>query len=188
MEPPVFPLATNPMTRERGYTGKGAPVISFDLVHDVDWVEMVCAPQGFGSEFWANIQFFNLPTVDVIEKFILDSVLRAGSRPCPPFTVGVGIGGSFDKAARMARMSLLRHIGERNREPQIALWEERLLDAVNQTGIGPMGIGGDTTALAVNVEVSSGHSSVPVAVCFNCWPNRRMRAKIHSDGRIDYYE
>jgi len=188
IKPPLLMLITNPLTRERGYVGEGIPVVSFDLIHDADYIEVTCAPRGFGCGLWATLQIFNYPPLEVIEKFILESVLRAGSKPCPPVMVGIGIGGTFDNATRLAKVAMLRRVGEKNKNADIARWEEGLLRAVNETGIGPMGLGGKTTALALNVEVSSGHGFTPVAVCFSCWPNRRMRAKIYGDGSVDYYE
>jgi fumarate hydratase subunit alpha len=126
--------------------------------------------------------------MEVIEKYIMECVLRAGAQICPPVVIGVGIGGSFDQAPKLAKEAVLRTIGKRNPDPSISKMEEELLRAVNEAGIGPMGLGGNTTALAVNIEVSAGHAFIPVAVCFNCWPNRRTRAKIYEDGRVEYYE
>jgi fumarate hydratase subunit alpha len=102
--------------------------------------------------------------------------------------VGVGIGGSFDHCAKLAKLATLRRFGEKNPEPILADMEERLLMAVNKSGFGPMGTGGDTTALAVHIEYASGHGFTPVAVCFNCWINRRAGARIYNDGRIERFE
>jgi len=115
-------------------------------------------------------------------------LLKAGSQHCPPVVIGVGIGGSFDHCATIAKHATLRPFGQKNPEPILAAMEERLLAAVNKTGFGPMGTGGDTTALGVHVEYASGHGFTPVAVCFNCWINRRASARIYNDGRIERFE
>jgi fumarate hydratase subunit alpha len=115
-------------------------------------------------------------------------VMQAGSQHCPPVIIGVGIGGSFDVAARIASKATMRAIGTTNPEPVLAEMEDRLLRAVNATGFGPMGTGGDTTALAVHVDYASGHGYTPVAVCFNCWINRRTRARLHADGSVERFE
>jgi fumarate hydratase subunit alpha len=188
IEPKILGLITNPLTQERGYSGERVPIISFDMVHNADYIEITCAPKGSGSGQWADLQVFGLVGRDVIEKYIMECVLRAGSQPCPPVIIGVGIGGSFEYAAKLAKEATLRRIGTRNPNPTIAKMEENLLKAVNMTGIGPMGLGGNTTALAVNIETSAGHAFIPVAVCFSCWPGRRMRAKLYEDGRVEYYE
>ena len=102
--------------------------------------------------------------------------------------IGVGIGGTFDHCAKLAKLATLRPLGERNEEPILADMEERLTKAVNKTGFGPMGTGGDTTTLGVHIEYSSGHGFTPVAVCFNCWINRRTRARLYNDGRVERIE
>jgi fumarate hydratase subunit alpha len=128
------------------------------------------------------------PPLETIEKFVLDSVLTAGSQPCPPIVVGVGIGGSFDHAAKMAKEQVLRPFGQINPEPILAGMEQRLKDAINATGFGPMGTGGDHTAMAVHIDYSAGHGYTPVAVAFNCWINRRTSARIYNDGRVERHE
>jgi fumarate hydratase subunit alpha len=137
-----------------------------------------------GAGLWAAMEVFSYPSLAVIEKFVLDTVVRAGSRTCPPVVIGVGIGGTFDYAAKIAKKATLRPVGEQSPEPIVSAMEERLLKAVNKTGFGPMGTGGDTTALAVNVEYAAGHGFTPVAVCFSCWINRRTRARIYDNGEV----
>jgi fumarate hydratase subunit alpha len=102
--------------------------------------------------------------------------------------IGVGIGGTFDYAAKMAKEATLRPFGQQNPEPILADMEARLLKAVNMTGFGPMGTGGDATAMAVHIEYSSGHGFTPVAVSFNCWINRRTRARLYDSGEVVRYE
>jgi fumarate hydratase subunit alpha len=188
IDPPILKHVTNPLTRERGYKGKDMPMVSFDLIDGADYVEITCQPKALGSGRWAALEIFSFPELDVIEKYVMDCVLKAGSQHCPPVVIGVGIGGTFDYCAKIAKLTTLRPYGQHNPEPIIANMEQRLLKAVNKTGFGPMGTGGDTTALAVNVEYASGHGFTPVAVCFNCWINRRASARIYNDGRIERFE
>jgi len=188
IQPPLLQHVTNPLTLERGYKGKDMPIVTFDLVDGADYLDITCSPKALGSGRWAALEIFSFPTLDVIEKYIMEVVLRAGSQHCPPVVVGVGIGGTFDYAAKMAKEAMLRPFGKRHPEPIVAAMEERLLRAVNATGFGPMGTGGDTTAMAVHVNYASGHGFTPVAVCFNCWINRRTRARIFNSGKVEYSE
>jgi len=188
IDPPILKHVTNPLTRERGYKGKDMPMVSFDLIDGADYVEITCQPKALGSGRWAALEIFSFPELDVIEKYVMDCVLKAGSQHCPPVVIGVGIGGTFDYCAKIAKLATLRPYGQHNSEPIIADMEKRLLAAVNKTGFGPMGTGGDTTALAVNIEYASGHGFTPVAVCFNCWINRRASARIYNSGKIERFE
>ncbi|MBV9629722.1 MAG: fumarate hydratase, partial [Xanthobacteraceae bacterium] len=151
IDPPILKHVTNPLTRERGYRGKDMPIVSFDLVDGADYVEITCSPKALGSGRWAALEIFSFPELEVIEKYVMDCVLKAGSQHCPPVVIGVGIGGTFEYCAKLASLATLRPYGQHNPEPVIADMEQRLLQAVNKTGFGPMGTGGDTTALAVNI-------------------------------------
>jgi fumarate hydratase subunit alpha len=188
IDPPILKHVTNPLTRERGYKGKDMPLVSFDLVDGADYVEITCSPKALGSGRWAALEIFSFPELDVIEKYVMDCVLKAGSQHCPPVVIGVGIGGTFEYCAKLASHATLRPYGQPNPEPIIADMEQRLLQAVNKTGFGPMGTGGDTTALAVNIEYASGHGFTPVAVAFNCWINRRAGARLYNNGEIIRFE
>lgn len=188
IQPPLLPHVTNPLTLERGYQGKGMPIVTFDLVDGCDHVDITCSPKALGSGRWAALEIFSFPDLKTIETFVLETVLKAGSQPCPPVVIGVGIGGTFDYAAKMAKEATLRPIGQAHPEKVVADMERRLLDAVNQTGFGPMGTGGDSTAMAVHVEYAAGHGFTPVAVAFNCWINRRTRARLFNDGRVEVVE
>ncbi len=188
IEPPLLPHVTNPLTLERGYKGRGMPIVTFDIVDDCDFVDITCSPKALGSGRWAALEIFSFPDLHTIEKFVLETVIRAGSQPCPPVVIGVGIGGTFDYAAKMAKEATLRPIGTPHEEATVAAIERRLLDAINQTGFGPMGTGGDSTAMAVHVNYAAGHGFTPVAVAFNCWINRRTRARLYNDGRVETVE
>jgi fumarate hydratase subunit alpha len=188
IQPPLLPHVTNPLTLERGYKGKGMPIVTFDLVDDQDFIDITCSPKALGSGRWAALEIFSFPDLATIEKFVLDTVIKAGSQPCPPVVIGVGIGGTFDYAAKMAKEATLRPIGEPHPEQIVADIEKRLVAAVNKTGFGPMGTGGDSTAMAVHVNYAAGHGFTPVAVAFNCWINRRTRARIYNSGRVEVVE
>jgi fumarate hydratase subunit alpha len=188
IDPPLLKHVTNPLTNERGHKGRDMPLVTWDVESGADWLEILCQPKALGSGRWAALETFSFPTLAEIEAYVMKVVLQAGSQHCPPVIIGVGIGGSFDVAARIASKATMRAIGTTNPEPVLAAMEQRLLRAVNATGFGPMGTGGDTTALAVHVDYASGHGYTPVAVCFNCWINRRTRARIHADGSVERME
>lgn len=188
IQPPILRMVTNPLTHERGHAGKDVPVTSVELVDDADYVEIVCAPKAMGSGRWEALDTFVYPTLETIERYVLDVVVKAGSQPCPPIVVGVGIGGTFDHAARMAKQQVLRPFGQTNPEPILAAMEERLLAAINQLGFGPMGTGGATTAMAVHIDYAASHGFMPVAVALNCWINRRTGARLYQDGRVEWFE
>lgn len=187
-DPPILQMITHPLTHVRGHAGRNMPLVSFDLIDDADYVEITCAPKALGTGRWEAVGTFVYPSMEQVETFVLETVVNAGSQPCPPIVVGVGIGGSFDHAARMAKEQVLRPFGQTNPDPMLSAMEVRLKDAINATGFGPMGTGGATTAMAVHIDYSSGHGYVPVAVAFNCWINRRTRARLYEDGRVERHE
>jgi len=165
---PLRPNAVEPLTRKNSgdNSGTGLPDIKYELV-DGDRLTLTVAPKGAGSENMSALVMLNPTEVDRIKDFILETVLNAAGMPCPPIIVGVGIGGSFDKAARLAKSALLSDIDEMNS------FEREILDDINSLGIGPMGLGGSTTALAVHVKTAHCHTaSLPVAVNIQCWANR----------------
>jgi len=184
IQPPILKFVTNPLTNERSYQGRGMPIVTWDVVDDADYVEIVCSPKALGTGRWESVETFVSPDLATIEQYVLDSVIRAGSQPCLPMVVGVGIGGTMDYAAKMAKEALLRPVGSENPDPMLADMERRLLAAVNATGFGPMGTGGDSTAMAVFVDYCAGHGYTPVAVCINCWINRRTSARIYDTGEV----
>jgi fumarate hydratase subunit alpha len=188
INPPILKHVTNPLTQERSYAGKDMPIVTWDVIDGADYLDITCAPKALGSGRWADLEIFSFPSLETIERYVLDCVLKAGSQHCPPVVIGIGIGGTFDHCAKLSKMATLRPMGQPNPEPILAAMEQRLHQAVNKTGFGPMGTGGDTTALAVHVEYASGHGFTPVAVSFNCWINRRTRARLYDDGRVERIE
>lgn len=191
---PLRPNVVNPITREGGETntGDGIPHINYKIADfNVNGLELLVFPKGGGSE---NVGAFAMltpkseeETVEEIKKFVLDAVLNAAGKPCPPTIIGVGIGGSADMAMSLAKTALLRPIGVRNEDGRVARIESELLEAVNGTGIGPMGLGGKTTALDVHIETADTHiTSLPVAINFQCWVARKASARIYSSGEVEY--
>lgn len=175
-EIPLRPNVVDPLTRRNtgNNTGRFIPQIDVELVN-TDSVEITVFPKGFGSEN-NNALKMALPGEDVegVKDFVLETVLAAGGKPCPPIVVGVGIGGSSDMALKLAKKSLLRKIGEHHSEERMANLEKEMLEMVNSTGIGPMGMGGKTTALDVKIEYADTHTAgLPIGVCIQCWAARR---------------
>ncbi len=158
----------DPITRRN--TGDNTPAIIYTEVVPGDRLKISFMPKGAGSENMSAIKMLR-PTegVEGIREFVLECVKKAGANPCPPVVVGVGIGGDFEKAALIAKKALLRHVGSPNTKLELASLEETLLKAVNKTGIGPEGLGGEVTAMAVHVESYPCHiASLPIAVNINC--------------------
>ncbi|MEM2455594.1 MAG: fumarate hydratase, partial [Candidatus Bathyarchaeia archaeon] len=122
-----------------------------------------------------------------LKRFVLESVIRAGGKPCPPTIIGIGLGGGADISMTLAKKALLKPITEVNPDKRVAELEKELYTAVNMTGIGPMGLGGDTTTLAVKIEYAHRHpASYPVAIAFQCWAARKASARIHLNGEVEY--
>lgn len=154
-------------------------VIYYDFV-DGDKIKITFAPKGFGSENKSALKMLNPSDGEEgVVDFVIDTVRRAGANPCPPMVIGVGIGGTMDKAAQIAKKALTRDIDKRNENPYYAKLEEELLEKINKLGIGPQGMGGTTTALAVNIETYPTHiAGLPVAVNVNCHATRHAVAEI----------
>ena len=135
-----------------------------------DRVRIVALPKGFGSENKSALRMFTPAAAeDDIVRFVVETVERAGADPCPPISVGVGIGSDFEGCAALAKECFVRRAGEHNPDARYAALEARLLDAINATGIGPQGFSGDTTALSVAVAAAPTHiAGLPVAVNINC--------------------
>ena len=159
---------------DRVNTGDNTPAMLYiDLVPGQE-VEITVAPKGFGSENMSQIRMLRPSDgVQGVKDFVRKVVEDAGPNPCPPIVVGVGIGGTFDKAAYLAKQALMRPVDQRNAAPYYAQLEAELLEEINALGIGPQGFGGRTTALAVNIEQCPTHiAGLPVAVNINCHVTR----------------
>ncbi|MTV48666.1 fumarate hydratase [Heliobacillus mobilis] len=165
---------------ERVNTGDNTPaVIHYDIVPG-DKLHIMVAPKGFGSENMSQLKMFKpADGVEAVKKFVIEAVEKAGPNPCPPIVVGVGIGGTMEKCAFLAKKALLRHIGHRNEKAHLASLEEELLEKINNLGIGPQGLGGRTTALTVNIESYPTHiAGLPCAVNINCHVARHTEIEL----------
>ena len=158
----------------RGNTGDNTPAMLYTEIVPGDEVKITVGPKGFGSENMSQIRMFK-PSAGLqgIKDFILQVVEEAGPNPCPPVVVGVGIGGTFDKAALLAKKALMRPIDSSHPDPYYADLEKEMLEKINQLGIGPQGFGGKTTAIGLNIETLPTHiAGMPCAVNINCHVTR----------------
>jgi tartrate/fumarate subfamily iron-sulfur-dependent hydro-lyase alpha chain len=179
-EHPLRSSVVHPVTRRNEHTscGRHVPVIHIDFGPEPDRLEIEMIPKGSGSEnnSWLKMA---VPAdgVDAIKTFVIDCVLEAGGKTCPPTIVGVGVGGTADLCVHLSKVAATRPLGSRCEDPEGAKLEEELTRAVNQLGVGPQGLGGDSTAFAVHVETAATHITMnPVAVNMQCHSARRARA------------
>lgn len=155
-------------------TNDNTPALIYYNMVPGDKVKITVAPKGFGSENMSRIAMLKPSDgLEGVKNFVLETVRMAGPNPCPPIVIGIGIGGSFDKAAYLAKKALIRPVNENNTDEFYGNLEKELLEEVNKIGIGPQGFGGKTTALALNIETYSTHiAGLPVAVNINCHATR----------------
>lgn len=155
---------------DRKNTGDNTPAIIHTRIVEGDKVKITVAPKGGGAEnMSATAMLTPAAGAEGIKRFVVETVSKAGSNPCPPIVVGVGIGGTFDMVTILAKKALTRPMGSHNPDPRFAAMEDELLERINKLGIGPQGFGGTTTALAVHIETYACHiASMPVAVNLNC--------------------
>ncbi len=189
LEHPLRSNAVHTITRENTgpNIGHRLPIVHWEFVKDWDGLDVKCVPKGSGSE---NMSFLKMCVpadgVKGIKQFVLESIVGAGGKPCPPGIVGVGIGGSADYAMYLAKEAITRPIGTRNADPIVAQLEDELMGLLNETGIGPMGLGGDVTVLNCHIEHADTHMTLnPVAVNYQCWAARRATAHIAADGTVE---
>ena len=161
-------------------TGDNTPALLSVKLVPGESLRITVMPKGFGSENMSALKMLKpADGVEGVKRFVLETVEKAGANPCPPIIVGVGIGGSFDKAAYLAKHALLRPLDKPNRDEYYAALEKELLDKINALGIGPQGFGGKTTALAVLIESMPTHvAGLPVAVNISCHATRRKSASL----------
>lgn len=171
-------VVSDPLNRVN--TGDNTPAMIYYDICPGDKIKITVAPKGFGSENMSQIKMLKPSDgIEGVKDFVIKVVEDAGPNPCPPIVVGVGIGGTFDKAAYLAKKALMRPVNQRNSEDFYAELEEELLEKINALGIGPQGFGGKTTALAVNIEKFPTHiAGLPVAVNINCHVTRHMTEEI----------
>ena len=184
-EIPLRPNTVDPFSGEnhKDNTGKHIPYVTWDFVEGSD-VLITVFPKGGGSENMSKLGMLK-PGVGLegVKDFVVEEMIKAGGQPCPPTVVGVGIGGGADLSLKLGKKSLLRPVGVRHKDKAIAEMEEELIERINRSGIGPMGLGGKTTVLDVHVEVAHRHpASLPVGIAVQCWADRRASMVIHADG------
>jgi len=189
LEHPLRPNAVHPVTRKNTLTntGRHLPAMHYEFVPGSD-LKLNCLPKGSGSENMSFLKMF-IPAdgVSAVKKFVLECIVDAGPKPCPPTIVGVGLGGTADLCAALAKKAVLRPLGTHSDDPVIAALEDELYATANQLGIGPMGLGGDATVLGVHIEYAHTHiTQNPVAVNLQCWAARRSSAVITPEGEVSY--
>ena len=185
IEIPLRPNTVDPFSGEnhKDNTGAFIPYITWDFVEGGD-VYITALPKGGGSENMSKLGMLK-PGVGIegVKDFVVEEMIKAAGNPCPPTVVGVGIGGGADLALKLGKRSLLRPVGERHNDKTIAAIEEELIKRINDSGIGPMGLGGKTTVLDVHVEKAHRHpASLPVGIAVQCWADRRAIMVIKKDG------
>jgi tartrate/fumarate subfamily iron-sulfur-dependent hydro-lyase alpha chain len=185
-EYPLRSSVVHPLTRKNNHTSCGidVPVLHIDFTDESDVLEIEMVPKGSGSE---NNSFLKMAIpaegVDAIKTFVIDCVLAAGGKTCPPTIVGVGLGGTSDLAVALAKRAATRPLGSACTDPEGAALEAQLSQAVNQLGVGPQGLGGDSTAFAVHIELAHTHITMnPIAVNMQCHSARRARARLTPSG------
>ncbi len=185
-EYPLRSSVVHPLTRKNEHSSCGieVPVIHVDFIDAPDRLEIEMVPKGSGSE---NNSFLKMAIpaegIDAIKTFVIDCVLSAGGKTCPPTIVGVGLGGTSDLAVALAKRAATRELGTHCADPDGAALEAQLSAAVNQLGVGPQGLGGDSTAFAVHIELAATHITMnPIAVNMQCHSARRARATFTPEG------
>jgi len=179
-EIPLRPNTVNPFTGKNSgdNTGMHIPYIIWDMVKGSECTIYIL-PKGGGSENMSALWMLN-PNEGFVKakKLIVEHIINAGGKPCPPTIVGIGIGGGADICLSLAKKALLRKVGVRHKEKQIAKMEKELIELINKTGVGPMGMGGGTTVLDVHIEYAHRHpASFPVGLVLQCWADRKKTIK-----------
>jgi fumarate hydratase subunit alpha len=168
----------HPFTRKN--TGDNTPAMIYTDIVPGNKLKIMFCPKGGGSENMSAIKMLSPSEgIEGVKKFVIETVKSAGSNPCPPIVVGVGIGGTFERVALLAKKALLRSVGSQNSDSELAALEDELLEKINYLGIGPAGLGGITTALSVHIEMLPCHiASLPVAININCHAARHKEVTI----------
>ncbi len=187
---PLRPNTVDPFTKfnHKDNVGDYIPAITWDFC-DGDEVIITAIPKGGGSENMSKLVMLKPGEgLDGVRDFVVREIVKAGGNPCPPTVVGIGIGGGADLAMKLGKKALLRPVGERHKDKEIAIFEKSLIKSLNSTGVGPMGLGGKTTVLDVHVERAPRHpASLPVGMVVQCWADRRASMRIKNDGSWEVF-
>lgn len=187
------PSIVDPLTRVNSgnNTGKGVPNIEYEYVPGQKYVDFIISFKGCGAELGNVMQIMTTATLGKnlsgLKRLILEAAVNAGGKPCPPYGIGVGVGGQMDVAAKLSRKAIsTRKWDDVNPDPQLAALEQELKDAINSLGLGAAGTGGDTVCLALKMERAHTHTAIaPVCINFHCWVARRAGIRIYDDGRVE---
>ena len=184
---PIRPNAVDPWKAKNSMdnTGRYIPWINWEI-RDGDDAILTLLPKGGGSEFTVQLRMIS-PGLGIkgIKEAVIRTVYEAGGKPCPPTIIGVGVGGGGDIALKLGKMAVLRPLNQKNEDPYLAELEEELYERLNSLGIGPMGLGGDTTVLGVHIEWAHRHpATLPVGVVTQCWAARRATIRVDGDGDV----
>lgn len=187
------PSTVHPLTRKNtgDNSGLGIPNFEVELDSEFDELEIIVSFKGCGPELFNAIKIFTPESLgknlEGLKRFVLETVIDAGGKPCPPIGLGIGIGGQMDGAAKLSRKAIsARKWNDRNPDAELDCLEQELLKKINQLGIGPGGVGGKTTGLAVKIGIAYTHTAIcPVAINFHCWVGRRFGFKFYPDGRME---
>ncbi len=185
---PLRPNTVHPFTGKNpgDNTGRYIPAITWEATEGNE-VEIHVLPKGGGSENCSVLQML-IPGAGLkgVKEAVVEHVVSCGGRPCPPTVIGVGIGGGADLAVKLGKLALLRPLGQRHPEPEVAAIEAELEELINASGVGPMGLGGRTTVLAVHAEYAHRHpASLPLGIVVQCWAHRRAVVRVRSNGQIE---
>lgn len=187
------PSMVDPLTRQNSgnNTGKGVPNIEYEYVPGQKYVDFIISFKGCGAELGNAMQIMTPAKLgkDLVglKRFVVETAILAGGKPCPPFGIGIGIGGQMDICSKLSRKAIsTRPWDDVNPDPQLAALETELKDTINSLGLGAAGTGGDTVCLAVKMERAHTHTAIaPVAINFHCWVARRAGFRLYDDGRIE---
>ena len=189
------PSIVDPLTRYNpgDNMGKGVPNIEYQYHPGQDYIDFIISFKGCGAELGNAMRIFTTATLKLdqdfagLKRFILETAINAGGKPCPPFGIGIGIGGQMDIASKLSRSAIsTRRWDDINSDPLLARLETELRDNINAMGLGAAGTGGDTVCLAVKIDTAATHTAIaPVAVNFHCWVARPAGIRIYDDGRIE---
>lgn len=187
------PSMVHPLTRANSgdNSGIGVPNFEFDYVPEQEYLEMFLSFKGCGAELANAMQIFTVAKLEKgndyagLKRWVLDTVIKGGGKPCPPGGIGIGLGGQMDVACKLARRAIsTRRWDDEHPDPMYAAMERELLENINSLGIGAAGTGGDTTLLAVKIGAVSTHTAIaPAAISFHCWAVRRAGIRLFPDGR-----
>ncbi len=189
------PSIVDPLTRHNpgNNTGEGVPNIEYQYHPGQPYIDFIISFKGCGAELGNAMKIFTTANLKLdkdfegLKRFVLETAINAGGKPCPPFGIGIGIGGQMDIASKLSRFAIsTRNWSDTNPNPLLARLETELRDNINSLGLGAAGTGGDTVCLAVKINTAATHTAIaPVAINFHCWVARRAGIRIYNDGRIE---